>query len=442
MANLKKPRLPLDVFWTPLRVLREFHRGKDSFIGFARIRHGSQRPEHLWSVRRDQLVRDRSGWLLRRILKYGFFTVEAFWRHDDNKTRHLPIGPVCRRQPDLRYLNAVFVDLDLEKNGLEFEDVRRKVFELVEAREIPKPSIIVDSGRGMWVHWLLHDEKNHSIPPRGDPSPNKFGYNFHLWRRIQAELTRIFKPLGVDASARDGSRFTRFPGSINLKANRTVGYQVLYADPAHRISYSLSALANAVNAPLTVKPPLRPKKRKVHSRVRKQKRKARIAMYQHRLDQFRRLEKYRRGFKEGTREQGALLLATWLKVVGTAPSRIKKEVIAFGQRCDPVLDRSTCLRRIHAARPGRPIRDTTIAAWLNITNAEKLALKLTWPSVDGKTVLQKSKTSGAQVADRQKLCKKLLKRYGGMTAVKLVARYARRGFKVSPATAARDLAAL
>jgi hypothetical protein len=337
------------------------------------------------------------------------------------------------------------VDLDIQKHGLKFEDVRRKLFDMVDAREIPKPSMIVDSGRGMWVHWLLHDEQNHAIPPRGDPNPDNFGYNFHLWRRIQEELTRIFKPLGVDASARDGSRWTRFPGSINIKANRRVGYQVLYADPAHRISYSLKELAKAVNAPLTVKPPRRSKKKQVDSAVRKQKRKARIAMYQHRLDQFRKVEKYRGGFTEGTREQGALLLATWLKVVGTPPSQIKKEVIAFGQGCDPVLDANSCLRRIHAARPGRPIRNVTIAEWLDITSAEKNALQLTWPSVDGKTVEQTSTRSNAvqnQIANRLRLCKKLLKRYGGMTAVKLVGRYASRGVHVSPATAARDLAAL
>ena len=91
------------------------------------------------------------------------------------------------------------------------------------------------------------------------------------------------------------------------------------------------------------------------------------------------------------------------------------------------------------------MKDLTIAEWLKITRAEKSELKLSWPSEDGYDPkpmpggLAKKQT---KINERRALCKALLRRRGGISARKLVTLYAKHGFEVHAATAARDLLAV
>src|SRR5207245_7908 len=98
-------------------------------------------------------------------------------------------------------LNANFVDLDCYRKKLSFEAARCRVSRMVRAGIIPKPSMIANSGRGMWLFWLLHDEKDRNLPPKGDPK--YYANNFHLWRIIQEALISRLRHLGADPVAKD-----------------------------------------------------------------------------------------------------------------------------------------------------------------------------------------------------------------------------------------------
>jgi hypothetical protein len=93
----------------------------------------------------------------------------------------------------LRSLRALFVDLDDQTDAYAVLD------HLAQAR-IPAPGLIVSSGTGLHLYWLLEP-----LPPQVLP----------VWQRCQDELIRILKPLGADSACRDCTRVLRLVGTKN-----------------------------------------------------------------------------------------------------------------------------------------------------------------------------------------------------------------------------------
>jgi hypothetical protein len=97
------------------------------------------------------------------------------------------------------------------------------------------PTLIVRSGRGIYVKWIF----NHFLPPTAHPR----------WSAVQDKLTEAFKILGSDPSVKDAARVLRIVGSINAKSNSHVrviyrGSTVSFDDlantvlPSERLSFS------------------------------------------------------------------------------------------------------------------------------------------------------------------------------------------------------------
>lgn len=74
-------------------------------------------------------------------------------------------------------------------------------------KSIPRPNLIIDSGRGLYLIWLLN-----SVPSKALP----------LWKAIEEYLYGVLKPFGADRQALDPTRVLRIPGSINSKSKTTV----------------------------------------------------------------------------------------------------------------------------------------------------------------------------------------------------------------------------
>jgi len=64
----------------------------------------------------------------------------------------------CHRNESLRFLCSCYCDVDFYKHGLTFAQVQHEIHSLCESGALPSASIIVDSGHGLWLLWLLHDE--------------------------------------------------------------------------------------------------------------------------------------------------------------------------------------------------------------------------------------------------------------------------------------------
>lgn len=108
-----------------------------------------------------------------------------------------------RRGNRLAELSALFCDLDFYKSGYAGHSVNQivgLVLDRLDDRNIPAPSLIMFSGRGLQFVWL-HDP----IPPQAEPR----------WRRCQDEIHAALADLGADAQARDACRLLRLAGTRN-----------------------------------------------------------------------------------------------------------------------------------------------------------------------------------------------------------------------------------
>jgi hypothetical protein len=81
--------------------------------------------------------------------------------------------------------------------------VLKRLAKLVEASKVPRPSLILESGRGIWVLWFLHSEDEASKVPKADPVHHWPNYN--KWKALERELAhrlRMFKVVRFNASER------------------------------------------------------------------------------------------------------------------------------------------------------------------------------------------------------------------------------------------------
>ena len=75
-------------------------------------------------------------------------------------------------------------------------------------QRVPIPNYVIDSGRGMYLIWLIN-----SVPSKALP----------LWKAAQEYLYSQLERFGADRKALDATRILRVPGSINSKSKTVVG---------------------------------------------------------------------------------------------------------------------------------------------------------------------------------------------------------------------------
>ena len=93
----------------------------------------------------------------------------------------------------LRSLRALYLDLDNQTDSYAVLDA------LTDAK-LPGPNVIVSSGTGLHLYWLLEP-----LPPQALP----------VWQRCQDALIKALKPLGADSAAKDCTRLLRVVGTKN-----------------------------------------------------------------------------------------------------------------------------------------------------------------------------------------------------------------------------------
>jgi len=112
-----------------------------------------------------------------------------------------------RRLEYLKELKAQFIDLDIYKTGFTKEQIIMHLEADYFNKSIPRPNLIIDSGRGLYLIWLLN-----SVPSKALP----------LWKAVEEYLYSVLKPFGADRQALDPTRILRVPGSINSKSKTVV----------------------------------------------------------------------------------------------------------------------------------------------------------------------------------------------------------------------------
>ena len=146
-----------------------------------------------------------------------------------------------------RQLNALFFDLDCHGSAADdceaiVNDALGCIFDGVQKGTLPNPNIIVDSGRGLHLYYVL----DRSIPYRfrGSGDVNEKGIRF--FKDVQERLANVLDELlagipgiKVDRAVFDHTRVSRIPGTYNRKAGR---YATLVS--AHENYCHLSDLAS------------------------------------------------------------------------------------------------------------------------------------------------------------------------------------------------------
>jgi hypothetical protein len=347
------------------------HRAPDGWIAFA-AGHGAD-CRNLFSIRADHLA-DMFPQVRKWLERDAYFSVNGFWRAGWGKSEAEPtLYNAFRRKEGLRYLNACFIDLDAYTLGLSMGATVGAVVDASNRGLIPPPSILAESGRGLWVFWLLRDANNPDLPQRAFPE------RFDLYCRVQRAIGERLGHLVADAA--DAVRVCRVPGSANSKSGRIVKYVIL-ADPRGRgFAYTLGELRDfyAIAERVYV-----PKVRAVlDDPTRAQKQRAWEALQANRLRQFEALRSMRGGFREGCRNRAAMLYAHFLYRNGVSRADVAAQVEVLGSECLPRLSRSECraaCRQGIAMRTGRAsISNATIADWLAIERDEAELLE-SWPA--------------------------------------------------------------
>ena len=133
-----------------------------------------------------------------------------------------------RRLDSLRQINALFFDLDCHGSSRSQTDnaicnALEIISEAVRIEKLPRPTLTVDSGRGLHLYYVL----NRSIPYRcsaNGPVNEKALSLFQLvQQKLSGTLSRLMEPIDcidVDKKVFDFTRVSRVPGSFNPVAKR------------------------------------------------------------------------------------------------------------------------------------------------------------------------------------------------------------------------------
>ena len=122
-----------------------------------------------------------------------------------------------RRIECIKELNALFIDLDTYKTGFTKEQILINLNENHFKQSMPIPNFIIDSGRGLYLIWLIKKVPSMALP---------------LWKAVEEYFYKTLKEFGADRQALDTTRILRVPGSFNSKTHTEVkiidNYDYLY----------------------------------------------------------------------------------------------------------------------------------------------------------------------------------------------------------------------
>lgn len=112
-----------------------------------------------------------------------------------------------RRIEYLKELKAQFIDLDIYKTNYSKAEIINILEKKHFGKTIPRPNMIIDSGRGMYLIWTIKSVPSQALP---------------LWKAVEDYLYNVLKEFGADRQALDPTRILRVPGSINSKSRTKV----------------------------------------------------------------------------------------------------------------------------------------------------------------------------------------------------------------------------
>jgi len=440
----KKPRLftsrgrasqPRDIELWPILTL---HRVGDSFVRLAHevdevdpeTGEKARRLRDITHLRVDDLPR-LFPQFRDELLEDSFYSINAFHRKGTGKAG------------DIRAFNACFTDLDYYKRGVERGQAIGVLIMAQDRGIIPPPSMICDSGRGLWLFYLLVDDDGG--PLRYHP---RDAHMMRTFRKVQealyATIHADIPELNPDPQAKDPARLTRVPGSITNKpmVPTRVTYWVQLDHRGQAYTYTLDTLSDLLNADELVADPWtrepftvadkRPKRvRHVPARLRGFQ-----AMHMGRLADFERLWEMRGGFDEGCRNFAALFYAVTLRALKYSPLEIEHRLDELRHKCRPPLTRQEIRDAIKSSETLYRLKDKTIIERLEITGDELADLEYIRPDREPRRA---GRPPSERRPARQEILTEILRENPPFSTRVLARLLKPHGFNVTHRTVARDL---
>lgn len=217
------PLLEKKYYKDPIKYLELLH--KDTMSGYTCIWSKDEKWE-------PKTYTDKTG--KQVTVRFKFFNnKELLTKNLRNKDMFITLNTfnnTKRRAETLHTIGALYVDLDIYKGRYNKEQTIDMLVNEYFDKIIPTPSLVIDSGGGLYLQWLL-------IPVTTDMIPLEEARLY--FNKLEDYLINKLSDLESDTVVRDTSRVLRIPGSFNSKYSNNPEVQIV----AHTgYEYSLKKL--------------------------------------------------------------------------------------------------------------------------------------------------------------------------------------------------------
>ena len=210
-----------------------------------------------------------------------------------------------RRTDAVRQLQALFTDLDLPA-GYTAEGALVELTLMVDRGDIPRPTMAVNSGRGIHLYWKIRHAPKQALP---------------TWQELQDMLYHRLKHLGADPRATDAARVLRLPDTINSRNGERCS--ILSAE---NTAYDMRELREQYLRPKQHRPKAKPKSAGKVSYLYNV-----YTLHTERAADLQRLVRMRSGEVTGHRNQLLYMYAYWRGVTMRDPETLLDVVQAFNR---------------------------------------------------------------------------------------------------------------
>jgi hypothetical protein len=277
-----------------------------------------------------------------QLLKDSFLSINAAYCLGRGDTTTLT-GRPSHKSGTLRYLCACYCDIDFYNQGLEFNQAFSAVMNLCRDGYLPWASLIVDSGHGMWLLWLLNDANNPAAAHLGAYSDNPFDH-LQLYVKINRALGERLRHLGADKAATDAARYIRVPGSLHMETENDVRWWI-QGNGESSYSYTLKQLAEFLSIKICKRLPAeeRALAECAGRPPRGNRARGHLKAKQNKLAVFDTLISLRAGgFQQGQRNNAAWMYAMVLRQNGVQRCDAYLKIQEIASNCTPPLSTAEC----------------------------------------------------------------------------------------------------
>jgi hypothetical protein len=468
MKRSKKKEQPVQLaiseeeFLTPFEAI---HRDESAFIGFARKTGESKTGiENLFSLTRKE-VRAMLPTLAQYLLEDSYMTVNGYARRPTwNTNKKIGLPGVWRMEKNLRCLNAVYADLDIGRageagpRGMSVNDANQLLVDLVFERpgsNIPVVSLMAQSGRGLYVFWILRDDDDESAPVTFKGQKN-YVETVALYKAVNRAIYKRLECLAADRLC-DAARILRVPGTRHSTTGELCKYRPGYTidsnGDSRLITYTLKELAAWFGVPVMAKslPGNLRQWQANENPISPQKANGPKSLAAARARDLVTLEQWRGGWKKGNRRFTLRLYAHFLKSAGTPKVETEAAVSIMASQCQPPYPSDTTDQPISAIlrevwlEPFATYTQQNLVKWLQVSadEARELELEKIVPiEVQDERRIPRGGLRAQEKSQRRAVIQQIIEEAGMQSVRDFVPQLEARNVRASAATIQRDLVAL